>query len=99
MAKPAILNEYAGGRGISLIRDNILTSGNNLRTAAPSANSAKSQLDKASYQDTQSVDVTAWLKGFFVPAKSSNYEFYLKTNAPAILFLSTDQTSQSKTVN
>ncbi|CAF0710276.1 unnamed protein product [Brachionus calyciflorus] len=97
-AQPARSNEYPGGRGITLIRDNILTSDANLQTATPSVNSVISELRNASFIDNQTVDVTVWLKGFFVPQKSSNYEFNFQTNAPGILFLSVDQTSLNKLV-
>ena len=98
-AKPTNLNDYYGGRGISLIRDNVLTSFNNFGSASPSGSAVQSQLNSANFVDSQTVDVTVWLKGFFAPKKSSNYEFNLKTNAPAILYLSDDATSSRKAVN
>jgi len=89
-------SEYYGNRGISLIRDNVYTDLANLAGATPSANAQKSILNQASYTDIQQSDVTVWLKGFFNPKTSSNYEFSLVTNGEAQLYVSTDATSANK---
>jgi hypothetical protein len=92
------LAEYPGGRGINFIRDNILTTYNNLLTAQPSQNAQYSFNDKLSFKDNQYTDVTIWFKGFLTPGKDSNYEFQLETNGNAILLLSTDSSSSNKVV-
>ena len=87
-------NEYYGNRGINLIRDNFYTA--DLANAVPSANAVNSIVYKAFFQDTQTIDVTIWLKGFFSPKKDSFYEFSINTNGQAQLFISTDSTSANK---
>ena len=89
-----VKNEYYGNRGINLIRDNVYTA--DLANAVPSANAVNSIVYKAFFQDTQTIDVTIWLKGFFSPKKDSFYEFSINTNGQAQLFISTDSTSANK---
>ena len=90
-------NEYYGNRGMNLIRDNVFTSYANMATATPSANAVNSVIQNATYTDTQSVDVTIWLKGYFSPQIDSSYEFDLNTNGDAaMIYLSTDSTSANK---
>ena len=96
---PSIIqNEFYGNRGITLIKDQVLTSFINLQTATPSANAASSILNQALYQDTGNSDVTVWLRGFFYPQTSSNYEFTIVTNGNAILMLSNNTSSTNKTL-
>ena len=97
-AAPAPLAEYPGGRGINLIRDNILTTFNNLLNAMPSQNAQYSFSDKLSFTDNQYTDVTIWFKGYIAPGKDSNYEFQLVTNGNAILLLSNDSSSSNKVI-
>jgi len=92
------LNEYPGGRGMVLIRDNILTPFSNLTRVIPSATATLSYMNMASFTDNQFRDVTIWLRGFLEPGKSSRYEFTLNTNGDAILYLSTDSTSSNKII-
>lgn len=94
--KGSVSAEYYGGRGITVYRDNLLTSSASLSTATPSANAQVSTLNDASYVDTQNVDVTIWMKGYIKPAVSSNYEFSISTNGQAVLMISTDSTSAAK---
>lgn len=90
-------HEYPGGRGINLIVDNVLTSINNLVSAQPSLSAQKSYLNQTSYYDESIGSAkTVWMKGFFYPAKSSNYLFTLVSNSSAILFLSEDETAANK---
>lgn len=96
-AKPStIRSEYYGGRGITSLRDNVFTSFADLATIKPSPSANTTQLNKASYKDSQNINVTVWLKGFITPGKSSNYEFSIQTNGHAILFLSVNETSAVK---
>lgn len=87
--------EFYGNRGITLIRDYVLTSFNNLSTAVPSSKKV-TVLNQAYYQDTQTSSVTVWLKGFFAPKRDSLYEFNIVTNGAAMLFISNDSTSANK---
>lgn len=96
VAQPTSATEYYGNRGINLIRDNVYTALAGLAAATPSANAQTNVLSQASYTDTQLSNVTVWLKGFFNPKISSNYEFSLVTNGEAQLFVSTDATSANK---
>jgi hypothetical protein len=90
-------NEYYGNRGINLIRENIFTSYESLGTVVPSVNSKKMILNQASYIDTDKVDVTIWLQGYFNPKKDSIYEFSLDTNAIEWqIYLSNDTKSENK---
>ena len=90
-------NEYYGNRGIKLIRDNVFTSYANMAVATPSGSAVNSVIQNATYTDTQSVDVTIWLKGYFSPQIDSSYEFDLNTNGDAaMIYLSTDSTSANK---
>ena len=90
-------NEYYGNRGITVIRDNVFTTNSSLATALPSANAVTSIASLANYTDTQTVDVTIWMKGFISPARTSLYEFSLVTNADAaVLYGSTDETSANQ---
>ncbi len=89
-------DEYPGGRGINMIRDNILTSFNNLVNAIPSQNAQLSYIDRLSFRDNQYRDVTIWFKGYITPGKDSNYEFQLETNGNAVLLLSNDSSSSNK---
>lgn len=92
--QPAASTEYYGNRGITLYRDNVYSA--SLASAQPSGSAQMSVLNQASYADTQTTDVTVWLKGFFNPKKSSKYEFSLVTNGQAILYVSTDARSANK---
>jgi hypothetical protein len=94
-------NEYSGGRGINLLRDNVLTPFANLSSASPSAAAEKSFTDQLTYTDILNVDVTVWFRGFLSPGKSSNYEFQFDsiTNANAVLLLSTNDSSANKVIN
>ena len=89
-------NEYYGNRGINLIRDDVYTEFNSLATAVPSVNAQSSTAKQISYNDTKTVDLTVWFKGFINPRVTSFYEFYIDTNASAALFVSTDSTSANK---
>lgn len=89
-------SEYIGNRGLTLIRDNVFTAYASLSSATPSASATKSQQSSASYADTQTVDVTVWLKGYITPLKTSDYELTLVANSGARLFLSTDDKSSNK---
>lgn len=89
-------NEYYGNRGITVIRDNVLTANSDLATAIPSANAVTSIASLANYTDTQTVDVTIWIKGFISPARTSLYEFSLVSNGNAVLSVSTDATSANQ---
>ena len=89
-------NEYYGNRGITVIRDNVFTTNSSLATALPSANAVTSIASLANYTDTQTVDVTIWMKGFISPARTSLYEFSLVTNGNAILSVSTDGSSANQ---
>ena len=79
-----------------MIRDNVFTAYASLSSATPSASVTKSQQSSASYADTQTVDVTVWLKGYITPLKTSDYELTLVANSGARLFLSTDDKSSNK---
>ena len=71
---------FLGGiTGIKLIRDNVFTSYANMAAATPSGSAVNSVIQNATYTDTQSVDVTIWLKGYFSPQIDSSYEFVLNT--------------------
>lgn len=89
-------NEYFGNRGISFYRDDLYTSFISLATAVPSANAIKDVLNVALYNDTETVDVTIWLRGFISPQRDSLYEFSINTNGDAVLLLSTDSNSANK---
>ena len=97
--------EYYGGLGVTLIRDNFYSS--DLTNAVPSANAVYSQLIDAQYNQnndnttTPNSDITVWLKGFFKPGKTSNYQFSITSSygSSAILFLSTDETAANKVCN
>jgi hypothetical protein len=91
-------SQYPGGRGINLIRENVLTSFANLATVSPSAAAEKSFTDQLAYTDSLNTDITVWFKGYLAPGKNSNYEFQFDsiTNGDAILLLSTDATSANK---
>jgi hypothetical protein len=68
-----------------------------MATATPSGSAVNSVIQNATYTDTQSVDVTIWLKGYFSPQIDSSYEFVLNTNGDAaMIYLSTDSTSANK---
>ena len=67
-------------------------------SALPSVNAQTIWLDAASYQDNNIVDVTVWLKGFLIIAKTSDYLFSLKTNGDAKLYLSTDATKANRVI-
>ena len=96
-SKPSsIANEYSGGMGVTVIRDNVYTSSANLASAVPSANAVYSYLNDAQFVYNQTTDVTVWLKGFILPSKTSSYEFSITTNGTASLFISTDSTSANK---
>ena len=93
---PAVASEYSGNRGITLIRDNAYTAFGSLATVTPSVNAKYDWLDAASFVDNQAVDVTVWLKGFLLPAKSSDYLFSVTANGPTKLFLSTNAAAANK---
>ncbi len=97
----SLSNEYPGGRGINLLRDNVLTLFANLSSASPSAVAEKSFTDQLTYTDILNTDVTVWFRGFLAPGKSSNYEFQFDsiTNGNAILLLSTDDSSANKVIH
>lgn len=90
--------DYLGGRGITLIRENLFTQPNNLKTIVPNSNSPLVYLDQARFTDFGNSDVTVWLKGYLSPAKSSNYKFEIKSNSHTVFYISDDQTSQNKKV-
>lgn len=87
-------SEYYGNRGINVIVDNVYSS--NLATATPSNAATSNVTNRAAFISSQTGPVTVWLKGFLSPQKDSNYDFTLKTNGQAILYLSTDSTSANK---
>ena len=92
--------EFYGGLGVTLIRDNFYSS--DLTNAVPSANAIYSQLIDAQYDQyndnttTSNSDITVWLKGFFKPGKTANYQFSITSFSSAILYLSTDETAANK---
>ena len=92
----AVASDYYGNRGINLITDSVFTPLASLQTAAPSANAISTQIDRVFFNTSTQSDITAWMKGFFLPGKSSLYEFEIVTNGEAILMLSTDSTSAKK---
>lgn len=100
-APSSSLTEYPGGRGINLIRDNFLTTFDNLLTVSPSSAAQQTFTDQLTYNDIQSTDVTIWFRGFFAPGKSSNYEFQFDslTNGDSVLLLSTNASSANKVLN
>ena len=91
-----VASDYYGNRGISLITDGVFTSLASLQAAAASANAISSEIDRLFYNASTQSDITAWMKGFLLPGKSSMYEFEVVTNGEAILMLSTDSTSANK---
>ncbi|CAF0756351.1 unnamed protein product [Brachionus calyciflorus] len=95
--KPVDSTDHIGGRGITLIRQNTLTTEANIETAQPLASATITVLDKASYT-SPSGDVTIWLRGYFIPSKTSNYKFEITGNSYGALFISNDETSQSKSL-
>lgn len=97
-SQPNVLADQIGGRGITLVQENLFTDLPSLQSSTPTDSASISVLDKASFTDSGNSDITIWLKGYFVPAKTSNYKFDLKSNSHAILFVSDDQTSQAKSV-
>ncbi len=101
LASVAVGNQYPGGRGITVLRDNVLTSFNNLVNVSPSASAKASAqyYDSALYKDSMYRDVTVWLIGYLAPETSSNYQFSLNTNGDAVLLLSNDSTSNNKVIN
>lgn len=88
--------EYYGNRGVNIIRDNVYTSFNSLAAAIPSSQASQSVYRDTNFTDTQSVDVTIWMKGFISSQKDSLYEFSIVTNGEAALYISTDATSANK---
>jgi len=85
-----------GNRGITLLKDSVATTAQNLATAVPSNNAVSMVLDKASFVDSGSTDITVWFKGFIYPRVNSTYEFSVVTNGVAKLFISTDATSANR---
>lgn len=67
-----------------------------MASTSPTASAIKFQLNKASFVDNQTVDVTIWMKGFIVPGKSSSYEFSLITNGSAVLYISDGPNAANK---
>ena len=98
-APDANLAEYCGNRGLTLLVDNGYNSLTNLNKITPSANAVHSEINKASFKSNSSSQATVWLKGFLNPGKTSLYEFEVKTNGEAILYLSSDSTSANKVKN
>lgn len=94
--KSSVNNEYYGNRGVTFFRDNLYISPNQFSTATPSTSSQSSILDSAFYNDTNTIDVTIWLIGYFNPKKNSAYQFSLDTTGDAHLYLSIDSTSPNK---
>ena len=92
---PASSTEYYGNRGVTVFRDNVYTSLSNMATSVPSAQAVKSIMSDTNYTDTQTVDVTIWLKGFISPQKDSLYEFNIVTNGEAVLYISSDSSSSN----
>lgn len=93
------LNEFYGNRGINLLIDSIYTTFSNLSTAVPSSNATFSVTNRTVYYDTNKIDVTIWFKGFFSPQTDSFYEFIINANGGAIVYLSTNGTSENKVFN
>ena len=91
-----VASDYYGNRGINLITDSVFTPLASLQTAAPSANAISTQIDRVFFNTSTQSDITSWMKGFFLPGKSSLYEFEVVSNGEAILMLSTDSTSAKK---
>ena len=85
-------SEYFGNRGINLIKDNVYMQFSQLSSAVPSINSNKTVIDQTVFSDSNSEDITIWLRGFFSPQTDSLYEFIINSNGEAILYLSTDTT-------
>ncbi len=81
-----LVSDFYGNRGITLIRENILTNVDNLAQATPSENAITSKISQASYQDINKVDVTIWMQGYFNPMKTSDYEISIQTNGNAVLY-------------
>ena len=88
--------EFYGGRGLTLITDQVVYNFSSLETATPSKNSVYSYLAEASFKQTEAKEISIWMKGFLNPKRSSFYEFSLDSNAESKLFISTDQTSLNK---
>ena len=88
-----------GNRGINLITEYMYTPFATLQKAMPSAKAVSTQTDRAYYNTSTKSDTTAWMKGYFLPGKSSLYEFEVATNGEAILMLSSDSTSANKVFN
>ena len=89
-------NDYYGNRGLFVTIDSGYTNFSRLALATPSANAQMTWLDIASYNYQNSTTATVWLTGYLAPAISSEYLFSLDTNAEAIFYLSTDNTSANK---
>lgn len=94
--QPQSKTDYYGNRGINLIRENVYTALGSFATATPGVSAEKSIIYKTDYSDTQLVDVTVWLKGYFSPRIDSAYEFSLITNGEAKLYISTDESAANK---
>jgi hypothetical protein len=89
---------FIGERGMTLIEERIYTPADNLATAIPSANAKYSKLSAASYINRYYIDLTIWMRGFFNPVISSNYEFSVQSIGNFVLFVSNSESPDQKEV-
>ena len=88
--------EYVGNRGINLIEDYVYTPHSMLNLAVPSQSAKNFKIEKTSYKSNLYGNLTIWLKGYFVPEKSSKYEFEIINNGKCVLFISKSSSSANK---